>query len=78
MIVPSQFSSLKLTIGLQFLWKSTQAVSTWHYLTVPLSLPATFLSDPYATKLLAVSSVVMAAIQFGMTKFTQQQGMKLI
>lgn len=66
------------TSGLQFLWKSRQAVNTWHYLTVPLSLPAIFLSDPYATKLLAATSVAMAAVQFGMTKFTQQQGMKLI
>lgn len=47
-------------------------------MTLPLSLPAFFLSDPYATKLLAVASVAMAAVQFGMTRYTQQQGIRLI
>ena len=64
--------------GVQFLWQPRQAGSTWHFLTLPLSLPAFFLSDPYATKLLVVTSVAMAAVQFGMTRYTQQQGMKLI
>ncbi|KAA6419880.1 MAG: hypothetical protein FRX49_10243, partial [Trebouxia sp. A1-2] len=49
---------------LQFLWKPSQALSMWHYLTTPLSVPAFFLSGPYATKLLAISSLGMAALQF--------------
>ena len=61
-------------LDLQFLWSPNQARAQWLHLTTPLTLPAFFLSDPYATKLLAVIALVMAAVQFGVTRFTQQQG----
>lgn len=65
-------------LDMQFMWTPNQARGRWLPLTTPLAIPAFFLSDPYATKLLAVIAIVMAAVQFGLTRFTQQQGNKVI
>lgn len=66
------------SVGVQLLWASHRSRARWLHLTTPLTVPAFFLCDPYAIKLLSVTALVMAVLQYGVARFNQQQGNKVI